>query len=344
MNILGIESSCDETAIAVVKDGRKVLVNTIASSLKQHQDFGGVVPEIAAREHVKVIIPLVKKSLEDANLVWNDVDAIAVTVGPGLVGSLIIGYSTAHVLAEVFQKPLIAVNHIAGHIYSNWLYPVDMQEIPSQPELPCLVLTVSGGHNELVLLNDDHDFTVLGETIDDAAGEAFDKVSRILGLGFPGGPAISKKAEQGNPDAFDFPRALLKGKEHRYDFSFSGLKTAVLYKVKEFEELSEQDVCDIAASFQEAVCDVMVKKLMRAFDDNPHVKEIHLAGGVSANQRLRELLVSELQKRNLTIACRHPLNIRYCTDNAAMIAGAAYFMKDAGVFKVNPGLGLESSM
>lgn len=335
MRILGIESSCDETAIAVVENGRKVLSNAIASSLARHQQFGGVVPEIAAREHVKIILPVVKKALEQADCGWQDIDAIAVTSGPGLVSSLLVGTTTAQSLAEVFQKLLIPTNHIAGHIYSNWLYSTD--EVPSEPEFPVLVLTVSGGHNELVLVKNHHDFEILGETLDDAAGEAFDKVARILDLGFPGGPIISQKAEQGNVQAFDFPRSMLNRKD-TFDFSFSGLKTAVLYAVQDLGTVTEQNICDLAASFQEAVCDILCGRVLQALEQHPDVKEVHLAGGVSANKRLRIMLQEKIQGRIF----RHPLEFSYCTDNAAMIAGAAYFYHQKHQLKkyelqVNPG-------
>lgn len=328
MRILGIESSCDETAVAVVEDGRLVLANCITSSLSQHQAYGGVVPEIAAREHCKVIIPLVQQALSRAKIDWNEVDAVAYTRGPGLVSSLLIGAVTARTLAHVFQKPLIPVDHIAGHIYSNWLYEGDDPVAP-EPQFPILILTVSGGHNELVYMKSHHDFEVMGETLDDAAGEAFDKVSRILGLGFPGGPIISKLAKNGNPQAFHFSRALMnKDHERNLNFSFSGLKTAVLYTVKDLAEISEAQKADVAASFQEAVCDSLVTKLFWALEQYPDVQEIHLAGGVSANQRLREMLQLRLAEKSPTLQLRIPLHMSYCTDNAAMIAGAGYYCRE----------------
>jgi N6-L-threonylcarbamoyladenine synthase len=288
MKILGIETSCDETACSIVEDGRKVLSNTVFSQIDIHAKTGGVVPEVAAREHVLKMIPVLDECMKQADCTWNDIFAIAITRGPGLLSSLIIGTETASVISYLREKPLIPVQHITGHIYSNWL------EIEDEIEFPILVLTVSGGHNELILMRDHHKFEVLGETLDDAAGEAFDKVSRILGLGYPGGPLISKSAESGDHFAFALPRALLE--KDSLDFSFSGLKTAVLDTVKaemkkygwrSESDFSEQFKCDISASFQEAVCDVLSEKLMRALKKYPDVKEVHLAGGVSANLRLR---------------------------------------------------------
>lgn len=325
MITLGIESSCDETAVAIVQDGRRVLSNSIASSLAKHREFGGVVPEIAAREHTKIIIPLVEASLKEANVDWSDIDAIAYTYGPGLVSSLLIGAVTARTLAQIYDKPLIPTNHIAGHIYSNWLYEKE-DEIPDEPQFPVIILTVSGGHNDLVLMKGHHDFEVLGETLDDAAGEAFDKVARILDLGFPGGPVISKIAVDGDSTAFDFPRSMLsKSSENALNFSFSGLKTAVLYAVQDLGTVSDAQKADLAASFQEAVCDTLVSKLFRAVEKYPDIKEIHLAGGVSANLRLREMLEDKIAKDYPDIRFRRPLHMSYCTDNAAMIAAAGHY-------------------
>jgi len=316
MKILGIETSCDETSAAVVEDGQKVLSNAIASQIDLHTKTGGVVPEVAAREHVLKMVPILDEALSDAGCSWDDIDALAITKGPGLVSSLIIGTETASVISYVRGIPLIPVQHITGHIYSNWLDRVE------NIEFPILILTVSGGHNELVLMRGHHDFEPLGETRDDAAGEAFDKVARMIGLGYPGGPAISKLAVSGDAKAFKFPRIMLE--KESLDFSFSGLKTAVLTEVKKFEgEMSESARANMAASFQEAVVDTLVAKLLRAFEMHPEVKEVHLAGGVSANARLRERLNDELGNR---IKFRHPLKISYCTDNAAMIAASGYFM------------------
>ena len=228
MKILGIETSCDETAAAVVENGVSVLSNVIASSVDLHAKTGGVVPEVAAREHIRQITPVVDQALHEAKVGWNDIDAIAVTHAPGLVASLLIGISTAQTLSYIYKKPLIPIHHIAGHIYANFL------ERDEKPAFPILVLTVSGGHNELVLLKGHYDFEVIGETLDDAAGEAFDKVARLLNLGFPGGPAIAKAAEKGNPKAIDFPRPMLD-KKNKYNFSFSGLKAAVRREIEKSE-------------------------------------------------------------------------------------------------------------
>ncbi len=330
MKILGIETSCDETAAAVVEDGCKVLSNAIASSVDLHQQTGGVVPEVAAREHIRQISPVVDQALADAGCQWKDIDAIAVTHTPGLVASLLIGVNTAQTLAYIHKKPLIPVHHIAGHIYSNFL------EREKPPVFPILVLTVSGGHNELVLLKDHFQFEVVGETLDDSAGEAFDKVARMLGLGYPGGPAIAKAAESGNPEAFQFPRAYLD-KNNQFNFSFSGLKTAVrtaIIHTTEGEDMNPRQlnrrvVNDISASFQMAVVDVLSDKLIKAAK-YLKAKEVHLAGGVSANQLLRQVVSEKLDKN---IPIHYPKNLSYCTDNAAMIAGAGFFQAEKGMTK-----------
>ena len=323
MNILAIESSCDETAAAVVKDGRFVLSNIIASQVKIHEKTGGVMPEVAAREHIKVILPTIEKALFEANLNWDEIDAIAVTKEPGLIGSLIVGRISAEALAFAKDKPLINVNHIHGHIYSNWL-ETDVIEFP------VVVLTVSGGHNELVLIRGHGDIVLLGESIDDAAGEAFDKVARLLRLGYPGGPAIEKAALDGDPEFVEFPRGKKKG----YDFSFSGLKTSVLYYLQENEASlgDEKFVCDVAASFQKTVVDILVRKLIMAVKEfGP--KEVHLSGGVSANKALRMAIQNELLKINPSPIFRHPKKMSYCTDNAAMIVAAAYYMPGSSPMK-----------
>jgi len=322
MKILGIETSC-ETACSIVEDGRKVLSNVIASQVDIHSATGGVVPEVAAREHVLKMIPVLDECLKKARLGWDGIDAVATTCGPGLISSLIIGTETANVISHVKEKILIPVHHIKGHIYSNWL------ELDEEIEFPVLVLTISGGHNELILMNGHNEFEVLGESLDDAAGEAFDKVARILGLGYPGGPVISKYAEKGDVSSYEFPRVMLE--KDSLDFSFSGLKTAVLNEVKKYvmekgykdeSEIDEDFKADISASFQEAVVDVLASKIGRVLD-RFDVKEVHLAGGVSANLRLREKVKEFLGNR---CVLRHPSKISYCTDNAAMIAGAGYFL------------------
>ena len=321
MKILAIETSCDETACSVVENGKKVLINTIASQVDIHAKTGGVVPEVAAREHVLKMLPVLDQCLEDSKSSWDDIDAIAITKGPGLVSSLIIGTETATVISYVKNKPLIPVHHIVGHVYSNWL------DIDDEIQFPVLILTVSGGHNELILMKDHFDFELLGETLDDAAGEAFDKVARMLGLGYPGGPAISKLAEGADRTRFKLPRVMLE--KDSFDFSFSGLKTAVLTLIKKNEKnIDEKFKADMAASFQEAVIEVLGNKLINAFKKYPEIKELHLAGGVSANTRLREYIIENLPEGAVF---RHPKSIRYCTDNAAMIASAAYFQ-----YKKNP--------
>jgi len=312
MKILAIETSCDETAVSIVEDGQKVLANTISSQIDIHAKTGGVVPEVAAREHVLNMLPVLNQCLKTAECSWDDIEAVAVTKGPGLISSLIIGTETASVIAHVKDKPLIPVHHIVGHMYSAWLETEDL------PEFPILLLTVSGGHNELVLMRGHGDFEVLGETRDDAAGEAFDKVARLLGLRYPGGPEIAKLAEEGDKEAHKLPRAWLA--KDSLDFSFSGLKTAVLDLITRNEGISKADV---AASFQEAVVDVLSSKLMTALEQNPKVKEVHLVGGVSANLRLREVIREKLPEK---IKFRFPQSIKYCTDNAAMIASAGYFL------------------
>ncbi len=316
MKILAIETSCDETAAAVIEDGRKVLSNVIASQIDLHAKTGGVVPEVAAREHTVKMLPIMEEALSEANCEWEDIEAIAVTEGPGLVSSLIIGTQTANVVSFVKKKMLIPVHHIVGHLYSTWLG--HDEEI----KFPILVLTVSGGHNELILIRDHYDFEILGETLDDAAGEAFDKVARIIGLGYPGGPAISKMAVNGDSRRFQFPRIFLE--KESFHFSFSGLKTAVLNEVMSFKgDIDEQFKADICASFQEAVVEVMAEKVKRALNKFPEVAEVHLVGGVSANLRLREKLQEVIPK---DVIFRFPKAFSYCTDNAAMIGAAAYFL------------------
>ena len=320
MKVFGIETSCDETAAAVVEDGVKVLSNVIASSVDMHQATGGVVPEVAAREHLRQISPVVDKALADAGCEWKDIDAIAVTTNPGLIASLLVGVNTAQTLAYIHQKPLIEVNHVHGHVYANFL------ERETAPQFPLLILTVSGGHNELMLMRGHHDFTVLGETLDDAAGEAFDKVARLLGLGYPGGPVISKLAEKGNPNAFNFPRPMLDGEPARrggneLNFSFSGLKSAVRREVEQLKKIDDQTIADLCASFQQAVIEVLVDKLALAASKHK-VKEVHLAGGVSANRLLRQMTRGKLPDK---LPVYWPVEQIFCTDNAAMIASAAYF-------------------
>lgn len=313
--ILGIETSCDETAAAIVSDGRVIESSAVASQIDLHTEYGGVFPELASREHVKAIYPIVERALQEAHLNIQDIDAVAVTQGPGLAGSLVVGVSMAKAIAQAAGKPLIGVNHLEGHIYSAWLYPANAS--PHQPpRFPILALLVSGGHSELVLMKDHLQYQRLGGTLDDAAGEAFDKVARLLDLPYPGGPSIQKASTNGSDTAFAFPRAMLEG---TWDFSFSGVKTAVLRAVEALQaEGRDLPVEDLAASFQAAVVDVLVEKTLMAAEEFK-VSEIIVAGGVSANKRLREKMLTD-SKLPVHIP---PLSL--CTDNAAMIAGAAYY-------------------
>ncbi len=322
--ILGIETSCDETAAAVVEDGVKVKSSVIASQIDLHAKTGGVVPEVAAREHVLKIVPVIDEALQQAGCGLADLDAIAVTQGPGLLSSLITGFTAARTLSQVLGIPLIPVNHVAGHIYSNWLDLPSINEV----QYPVMTLTVSGGHNELVLLKGHLDFELIGETLDDAAGEAFDKVARLLGLGYPGGPAISKKAVDGNCEAYAFPRAMLKSGD--FNFSFSGLKTAVLQSLP--EQLTDKVKSDIAASFEQCVAEILTTKLVRAAQKY-NVREIHLAGGVSANRRLRKVVEEMIKQNQLEATLRYNGNLQYCTDNAAMMAGVGYLYFQTGRYK-----------
>lgn len=327
--ILGIESSCDETAAAVVEDGRVILSNRVASQIDLHAQFGGVFPEVASREHIRKIYPIIDRALQEAHLSLKDIDAIAVTRGPGLPGSLVVGMNAAKGLALGSGLPLIGVNHLEAHMYASWLNwpPASLGGQPAaagQPEadgkpaprFPLLSLIVSGGHTELVLMHSHLHYQRLGATLDDAAGEAFDKVARLIGLSYPGGPAIQKAAESGDPRAFDFPRAWLEG---TWNFSFSGLKTAVLREVRRLEKSGMGlPVADLAASFQYAVADVLVGKTLQAAQELG-AAEILIAGGVSANRTLREMMV---ERSPLTV---HIPPLALCTDNAAMIAAAGYF-------------------
>jgi len=321
--ILGIETSCDETAAAVVENGRAILSSVVASQVDLHAQFGGIFPEVASRQHILTIYPIVEQALREAHLDLADVDAIAVTRGPGLPGSLVVGVNTAKGLAIGSGLPLVGVNHLEGHLYSAWLYKANGDEdIPTEPEFPLLTLIGAGGHTELVLMSDHLTYERLGGTLDDAAGEAFDKVARLLGLPYPGGPAIQKVVEDGgDPSHIQFPRAWLPG---TWNFSFSGLKTAVLREVRKLERLDEDvPVADFSASFQEAVVEVLVVKTLKAAQEF-EAKEILVAGGVSANKALREAFQS-----------RSPLPVHIppiwlCTDNAAMMAGVGCYRYRAG--------------
>jgi N6-L-threonylcarbamoyladenine synthase len=321
--ILGIETSCDETAAAVIENGRLIISSLVASQVELHAQFGGVFPEVASRQHIRTIYPIVDTTLQQAHLALSELDAIAVTRGPGLPGSLVIGMNVAKGLALASGLPLIGINHLEAHIYSAWLHwpPVPNGaragvQIEPEPRFPLLVLIVSGGHTELALMEDHLSYRRLGATLDDAAGEAFDKVARLIGLSYPGGPAIQKAAEGGNPKAFAFPRAWL---EDTWNFSFSGLKTAVLREVRSLQKVRRDlPVADLAASFQEAVVDVLVGKTLQAAKKFNAV-EILVAGGVSANRALRTAIHDQAD-------CPvHIPPLSLCTDNAAMIAAAGYY-------------------
>lgn len=313
MNILAIESSCDETAAAVVQDGRKVLSNIISSQIEIHKLYGGVVPEIASRKHIEKVIQVVDEALKEASLTMDEIDAVAVTYGPGLVGALLVGVSAAKSIAFAHNKPLIGVHHIEGHISANY---IENEEL----EPPFLCLVVSGGHTNLVIVKDYGEYEVLGKTRDDAAGEAFDKVARAIGLGYPGGPKIQKISEEGNKDAIAFPRA--KVADNPFDFSFSGLKSSVLNYINSCEMKGEEiNKADIAASFQEAVVDVLVSHTIEGAKQLGF-KKIAMAGGVASNTVLREEMKEACERRGFMFY--HPSPI-LCTDNAAMIGAAAYY-------------------
>lgn len=312
VNILGIETSCDETAAAIVENGTKVHSNVIESSVQFHEKTGGIIPEIAARDAEKKILSAISSTLKEANMSLKNIDALAVTAGPGLMGSLLVGIEAARTLAFIHKKPLIPVHHISGHICANRL------EEEQKPNFPILVLTVSGGHNELVLWRDNFIFETIGGTLDDAAGEAFDKAARMLELGFPGGPAIEKMAHTGDKKKYPFPRPMRN--VEGFDFSFSGLKTALLYAIQKNENL-EKNRADFAASFQAAVVESLFLRLKKAACSFS-VREIHLSGGVSANHSLRKCVQDFCAHNKLVFRVPH---LKLCTDNAAMIASAAFW-------------------
>jgi N6-L-threonylcarbamoyladenine synthase len=331
--IMGIETSCDETAVAIIKNGREIAANVVASQIESHKRFGGVVPEIASRHHVEQITIIIEEALKEANLTFSDLDAIAVTEGPGLVGALLIGVNAAKALAFAHNIPLVPVHHIAGHIYANRLV--------TELNFPLLSLVVSGGHTELVYMKEQGHFEVIGETRDDAAGEAYDKVARTLKLPYPGGPHIDRLAQEGS-DTLNLPRAWLE--EGSYDFSFSGLKSAVINTVHNAEQRGETITPeDLAASFQESVIEVLVKKTVKATEEYK-VKQVLLAGGVAANKGLRKALkMAYSDKADIDLVIP-PLNL--CTDNAAMIAAAGSIMFEKGIradlsLNANPGLDIE---
>ncbi len=392
MLVLGIESSCDETGAALVRDGRSICSNVVASQIEIHNRYGGVVPEVASRQQLAAILPVIETALEQASCTWDDIDAVAATYGPGLAGSLLVGLTVGKTLSLAFDRPFLGVNHLEAHIYANWLRvgaesaqhtvsttPCISPYCEGDPLFPLLCLVVSGAHTELVLVRDHGQYELLGRTRDDAAGEAFDKVARILGLEYPGGPSIQKAvqqaelalAQQQKPvsqarNAYRLPRAWLRG---TYDFSFSGLKTAMLHLAEgvasqqkgisegesrpdssptrytrmgaQVAQAGGANIAFLAAGFQEAVVDVLAVKTRLAAEEY-QVKQVLLAGGVAANLRLRERLTQELEPRNIRLS--YPA-IRFCTDNAAMIASAAFFHLQRGErhgidLDVQPGLSL----
>ncbi len=332
MKVLAVESSCDETSVAVVEDGREVYSNVIASQIDTHKKFGGVVPEIASRQHVEAINTVLKEGLDQAGLKLEDIDIIAATKGPGLIGALLVGLSAGKALALATGKPFVGVNHIVGHVCANYISFKDL-------EPPFIGLIISGGHTYLIEVKDYVDFTLHGRTVDDAVGEAFDKVARSLGLAYPGGPLIDALAKKGK-ETIEFPRVMIK--EDNYNFSFSGLKTAVLNYLNSTrlrgEEIVTEDVCK---SFQEAVVDVLLEKSFRLAREKD-MDKIVLCGGVSANSRIREAFEERGSKENIKIF--YP-ELKLCTDNAAMIASAAYYEYRAGKVDeenfANPNLGLK---
>ncbi len=342
ITILAIETSCDETAAAVLADGRLLKSSVVASQVELHRKYGGVFPEMASRQHMLSITPVIREAMEDADVTWQDLDAIAVVHGPGLAGSLLVGVNAAKGLAMAHDRPLVGVNHMEGHVYANWLVPPGVNADDwVAPTFPLICLVVSGGHTSLILMTDHHEYRLLGSTHDDASGEAFDKVARLLGLGYPGGPPIQQAAASGNAKAYDLPRALDVG---LYDFSFSGVKTAVLRLVQDMRRAQGVDVAvrgqkladatptededlpipDIAASFQVAMVDALVTKTCAAVEDTGAV-QVLLAGGVAANQLLRDEM-----RRRVDVPVRFP-PVEYCTDNAAMAAMAGYYRYLSGL-------------
>jgi len=309
--IMALESSCDETACAIVKNGREVLANIVASQIKTHQQFGGVVPEVAAREHLESVNMVIAEAFKQANLKPDDITAIAATVGPGLVGSLLVGLNAAKALAITYDKPFIGVNHLNAHVCANY--------IDTELKPPMIALLVSGGHTQIIKVNNYLDQELIGETIDDATGEAYDKVARLMGLPYPGGVNLDKMAQTGNPKAYTLPQAKLQGE---FDFSFSGLKTAVLNLTRKLEkELGEIPKADVAASFQECITSTLFKKTLKAAEKYG-ITQIVLGGGVAANSEIRKKFFA-LQDKGYKI---YAPAMKYCTDNASMIASAAYFL------------------
>lgn len=330
--ILSFETSCDETSVAIIKNGTEILTNIVATQIKSHQRFGGVVPEVASRHHIEQITICINDALKDAGVTYDDLTGVAITYGPGLVGSLLVGITAAKTVAWAHNLPLIPVNHIAGHIYAtNFEHPI---------EFPALALVVSGGHTELVWMPEEGEFKIIGETRDDAAGETFDKIGRVMGINYPAGPKVDELAHSGK-DTFNFPRAMAK--EDNFDFSFSGLKSAFINTVHHADQINEElNQADLATSFQNAVVDVLASKAMRALDKYP-AKEFILAGGVAANRGIRERLTTELEKRKVPFV-KAPLKL--CGDNAAMIGAAAEMLQRHGAkadmsLNADPGLEFE---
>lgn len=358
MKILAIESSCDETAAAVIEDGVKILSNVVVSQIDIFAEYGGVIPEVAARSHLEAVLPVIHKALKEAALSWNDIDAIAVTHTPGLLGSLLVGTLTARTLAILHNKPLYAVHHLKSHVYATWLED-------KKPDFPILALVISGGHTQILYMKEHNHFEIIGTTHDDAVGECFDKVAKILGLPYPGGPSIAKKAEKGDENHYKLPHPKVDG----LDFSFSGLKTAVLRAIQKevsvpisypshelAKLLSEQQKSDFAASFQKTAVDILLEKLNLAREKYPEIKSIVIAGGVSANQKLREEAIQifrgsksvvqpeKNERSEFFSACNAPDKIlncffpepRFSGDNAAMVGAAAYFEIKSGVKPTDP--------
>lgn len=336
MKILAIESSCDETAAAVVENGTRILSNVVVSQIDIFAEYGGVIPEVAARSHLEVILPVVHKALEDAGLTKYDIDVIAVTHTPGLLGSLLIGTLTARMLAILWKKPFFAVHHLKSHIYANWI-----GNGAERPEFPLLALVVSGGHTQIIYMQGHNQFEIIGTTRDDAVGECFDKIAKILGLPYPGGPAIDKLAEVGNAEKYSLPHPKVAG----LDFSFSGLKTAVLRAIQAELEvpittpsyelagmLSEQQRADFAASFRATAYEILLEKLKTALDEYPEVKSIVIAGGVSASTKLREMAMMEFGEQLKVFFPER----KFSGDNAAMVGAAAYYEIQEGVRETDP--------
>ncbi|MBA8772899.1 MULTISPECIES: tRNA (adenosine(37)-N6)-threonylcarbamoyltransferase complex transferase subunit TsaD [Staphylococcus] len=315
--ILALETSCDETSVSVIENGTKILSNSVLSQIDSHKRFGGVVPEVASRHHVENITLIIEDALQQADKSMDQIDAVAVTQGPGLIGALLVGVNAAKSLAFANDKPLIPVHHIAGHVYAN--------QLGTGLKFPLIALIVSGGHTELVYMKDHLQFEIIGETRDDAVGEAYDKVARTIGLPYPGGPAVDRLATQGE-DTYQFPRVWLEPES--YDFSFSGLKSAVINKLHNLKQKGEQVIPEnVATSFQNSVVEVLVGKAMRACEDY-NVKQLIVAGGVASNKGLRKALEQATRERGIELAIPEP---RLCTDNAAMIGAAAHYIYEKGI-------------